>query len=159
MTPLACANPTCPHREHIKTLEGALALTRQELAELRAKVWGRKHLPPAVSEEVPPVAPKKRGAPVGHPGWFRKTPTRMDETIEVTLTRCPHCGSRALTEDPDVEEHVQEDIVVPQVQVTKFRRHHYRCRGCGAGVAGVGPEELPGSEPPRPKGRGIPTRA
>ena len=27
---------------------------------------------------------KKRGAPVGHPGWFRDKPTHIDRTIEVS---------------------------------------------------------------------------
>ena len=35
---------------------------------------------------------KKRGAPVGHPGWFRKTPTEYDWAIDVSApVRCPHC--------------------------------------------------------------------
>ena len=34
---------------------------------------------------------KKRGAPVGHPGRFRKTPTKYDWAIDVTAPkRCPH---------------------------------------------------------------------
>ncbi len=140
----ACANPTCPHREQVKVLEGVLTLARQELAELRAKMWGRKRTPPPPADEAWP-APKKRGAPPGHPGWFRKKPTRVHETIEVTLKRCPDCGSRALTEDPEIEEHLQEDIVVPEVKVTRYRRHRYWCRGCGKRVSGVGPDELPGS--------------
>jgi hypothetical protein len=37
--------------------------------------------------------PKKRGAPVGHPGWFRPTPTHYDQLIEVDAPgRCPRCG-------------------------------------------------------------------
>jgi hypothetical protein len=37
--------------------------------------------------------PKKRGAPVGHPGWFRPQPSKYDRLIEVAAPcDCPHCG-------------------------------------------------------------------
>src|SRR5665213_2429730 len=43
---------------------------------------------------------KKRGAPVGHPGWFRKTPTEYDWAIEARPPqRCPYCPGR-VTVDP-----------------------------------------------------------
>jgi len=44
--------------------------------------------------EEPPAAEKtkKRGAPVGHIGWFRPTPQRYDWLIEVPAPRrCSHC--------------------------------------------------------------------
>src|SRR4030043_1697485 len=30
---------------------------------------------------------KRRGAPVGHPGWFREKPTQVDRTVEVSAPR------------------------------------------------------------------------
>lgn len=56
---------------------------------------------------------KKRGAPVGHPGWFRPTPTHHDKLVAVsTPTSCPHCGG-PVTEFPghDPYDHLQEDVV------------------------------------------------
>ena len=41
---------------------------------------------------------RKRGAPVGHPGWGRPTPARIDRTVHVPApTICPHCHSAGLT--------------------------------------------------------------
>lgn len=35
---------------------------------------------------------RKRGAPLGHPGWHRTTPTQYDRLVEVAApARCPHC--------------------------------------------------------------------
>ena len=35
---------------------------------------------------------KKRGTPVGHPGWFRKKPEHVDQTVHVSAPEiCPHC--------------------------------------------------------------------
>lgn len=139
-----CANPACPHREQVKTLEGELTVTRQELAELRATVWGHKRRAPSPPAEPP--APKKRGAPKGHPGWFRKKPTRIDLTIPVPRPSCcPACGNLDLDARPGVEDHDQEDVVIPVVQVTRYRHQRAWCARCGEVVTGVGPGELPGS--------------
>jgi hypothetical protein len=55
---------------------------------------------PAASE------PKKRGAPVGHPDWYRPTPTYYDWAVDVTAPRrCPHC-----------QGHVTADASLPPVE-------------------------------------------
>jgi hypothetical protein len=41
--------------------------------------------------KVPPGEKKKQGRKPGHPGAFRKRPTEFDETIVVTLDKCPQC--------------------------------------------------------------------
>jgi len=42
--------------------------------------------------ENPSLKKKKRGAPVGHTGWARTKPERIDRTMHVPApTRCPHC--------------------------------------------------------------------
>ena len=41
--------------------------------------------------------PKKRGAPVGHTGWFRPTPMEYDWLIAVPApTCCPHCNGKVI---------------------------------------------------------------
>ena len=46
-----------------------------------------------ITAATSPTEKKKRGAPVGHPRWFRKTPAQHDWAIEVTAPkRCPHCS-------------------------------------------------------------------
>jgi transposase len=41
--------------------------------------------------KVPPGEKKKQGRKPGHPGTCRKRPTEFDETIVVTLDKCPKC--------------------------------------------------------------------
>jgi len=56
---------------------------------------------------------KKRGAPVGHPGWGRSKPDHVDKTINVSApSRCPHCSNDNLRPYAGLYEHVQEDIVI-----------------------------------------------
>ncbi len=52
---------------------------------------------------------KKRGAPVGHPGWFREKPAYADRTIEVSAPSiCPHCQCQNLRPLEGVSEHLHE---------------------------------------------------
>lgn len=93
----------------------------------------------------PPPEPKKRGALFGHLGWFRHKPKKIDRVEIVKLEACPLCGHKDLKVCQELEEHIQEDIVLPQVRVTKYIKHHYYCRRCGKVVSGQGQEELPHS--------------
>ncbi|MFQ5561277.1 MAG: IS66 family transposase [Nitrospinota bacterium] len=88
---------------------------------------------------------KKRGAPWGHIGWFRKKPKKIDEVKDVTLDKCPECGSTDIEDTGEIEEHIQEDIVIPEVKAVSYQRHFYKCLGCGGYVEGCGEGELPGS--------------
>jgi transposase len=115
-----------------------------EVAEYRAKFYKTKVTPaqePAAARRMP----KKRGAPKGHPGWSRPVPRRADKHVEVTLEQCPACGGRHLERCKRHEDHYQEDIVLPPVAVTRFRKYFYYCPDCQHVVHGVGEGELPGS--------------
>ena len=128
--------------KRINELEGLRALLEYDLKELRGERFKRGKNKP---KEKNKPAGKKRGAPLGHPGWFRKKPERIDVTEEVTLDHCPRCGGADLTECQEIEEHIQEDIVLPKLKVTRHRRHHYYCKGCKEVVSGRGKEEIPNS--------------
>lgn len=91
---------------------------------------------------------RKRGAPVGHPGWFRPTPGRIDQTVDVAAPRCcPHCGGN-VQGFPEAErtEHVQEDVVDNVYQVVCYRHPLARCRRCRRWVQQAGPGEILGSQ-------------
>ena len=87
---------------------------------------------------------KKRGAPVGHPGWSRSEPTRIDRIVSVPAPSvCPHCGSMDLTPEQTLHEHIQEDIVIkPQTIVTKYIHEEAFCRRCNRAVVGAGVDEI-----------------
>lgn len=72
---------------------------------------------------------KKPGQKAGHEGMTRAKPKRIDRVVEQTLERCPRCDKRL---DPSIEitEHIQEDLIPAQIEVTCFKRHRYYCRGC-----------------------------
>jgi transposase len=102
-------------------------------------------------DEAPPDSapqPKKRGAPVGHPGWFRPTPTSYDRLVEVDApSRCPFCDSDAVSVYGSQEptDHLQEDIIEGRYHVTLFRHPLARCRSCRRWVKKCGEGEILGS--------------
>jgi transposase len=87
---------------------------------------------------------KKRGAPVGHPGWVRPKPQRIDRTVHVPApTICPHCQSNDLRPMEETTEHVQEDIVIqPRTLVTRYLHGQVLCMRCHRPVVHAGEGEL-----------------
>ena len=98
----------------------------------------------AASQKKNP-GPSKRGAPIGHPGWFRPRPDRIDATVEVPAPeQCPNCQSTRLEPIDELDEHLQEDIVLSaRTVVTQYLRHQVQCLQCGQLTAGVGENEIP----------------
>jgi len=90
-------------------------------------------------------APKKPGAPPGHKGTTREIPKKVDEYKDVRIDHCPDCGSDDITPCQRYSDHYQEDIVIPQTWVTRFRHHYYWCPNCKKSVHGTGVDEIPGS--------------
>ena len=81
---------------------------------------------------------KKRGAPVGHPGWFRTTPTEYDWDIDVPPPhRCPNDKCRGhVTIDPAFvpREHLQEDVIDGQYHVVLYRHPAAVCTADARGA-------------------------
>jgi transposase len=99
------------------------------------------------SPETPSAESKKRGAPVGHPGWFRKTPTEYDWDVDVPApTRCRDCYGRvSVNETLAPSEHLQEDVVDGLYRVVLYRHPAACCEDCGEWQQQPGEGELLGS--------------
>ncbi len=92
-------------------------------------------------------APGKRGAPVGHPGWFRPVPKEYHELVLVAApTKCPHCGGEVRSfPKHEPHDHFQEDAVDNVYQVVLYRHTAGRCRNCRHWVQQAGAGEILGS--------------
>jgi transposase len=131
----------CPNCERLEkeltALQQKNAQLDQQVQELKGYVFGRHHKTPGPARQP--------GAKLGHPGWFRPKPQEPDRIEDVSLTTCPNCGSTDLSKCAEIEEHIQEDMVLPSPQVTLYRKNVYWCKRCGKKVRGRGKDELPGS--------------
>ncbi len=97
-----------------------------------------------VDEPLPEAPKKKRGAPVGHPGWFRPTPTQYDWDVNVPAPRrCPHCGGPVkILAGADPSHHLQEDIIDGVYRVVLYRHAACRCDQCDRLVERAGKNEI-----------------
>jgi len=145
--------------EELKVRDERIRVLQRENAELKAKLQalhqrqfksnkkkdaetGEKEVENASSALE--TEKKKRGAPVGHPGWSRPQPDHIDRTVEVPApTFCPHCQSKDLTPMEETMEHFQEDIVIqPRTLVTCYRHGQAFCPRCNRPVVQAGEGEL-----------------
>ncbi len=131
----------CLEEENQK-LKEENAYLRFELEEFRSKRYKTGKKPPSDDPGNVYSASKKKGGLFGHLGWFRKKPGKIDRIEEIKLSSCPECGSQNLTECKKTDEHIQEDIILPRVETTLYRHHHYYCSDCHKVVAGQGRDEL-----------------
>lgn len=137
-----CTRKNCPYKKEIEILKEEIALLRFELEQIRDKRYKSNRKGPKGTEGLNQGISKKRGGIFGHTGWFRKKPKKIDKTENVKLVKCPECGSGDLRWCKRVEEHIQEDIILPKVEVTLFRKYHYYCKSCKKVVTGKGENEL-----------------
>jgi hypothetical protein len=100
-------------------LEKAQQQAARQAAPFRRE--GRKKIPP--NQHKPP------GRPPGHPGVCRATPASIDQTVELPLSRCPHCAG-PLTDIERLEQIIEE---IPPIRphVVKVITYHARCPRCG----------------------------
>jgi transposase len=103
--------------------------------------------PSKPSENPAQAERRQRGAPAGHPGWFRRTPTQYDALVEVAApSACPHCrGPVRIYPQQCPSNHIQEDLVTGCRHVTLFRHPVARCRLCRSWVQEAGEGEILGS--------------
>jgi len=148
-------------REQISKLLGDIQRLEQELAqaklELKLERQNKFATPQQKAQGNQPTAPtsdnaaksesRKRGAPVGHPGWFRPTPTEYDWEVDVAAPRvCPHCqGSVTVEVDSKPIEHLQEDLIDGVYRVVLYRHTAATCDVCHASVQQAGEGEILGS--------------
>ena len=144
---------------HLKVRDERIRVLERENAELKAKLQALHQRQFKANRKkgaedgrkggregfiVPKRKKKKRGAPVGHPGWVRPKPERMDRTVEVPAPMiCPHCQSEDLAPMEERTEHVQEDIVIrPRTLVIRYLHGQAFCTRCHRPVVQAGEDEL-----------------
>lgn len=79
--------------------------------------------------KVDPKLQKKRGRKPGHPGAFRQPPKEFDETIIVTLDKCPHCAGEV--EPRQMRTQFIEEIPPIKPHITRLVTWSGLCPQCG----------------------------
>ena len=134
------------YQQRIAELEKALFERDEKIAQLQLD--HRKKFKARVKRPVVHGKARRRGAPLGHPGWHRREPDHIDQVVHVGApATCPHCQHDSLLPCTELHEHVQEDIVLmPRTRVTKFVHEQCWCPRCRREVHQAAPGELPGCD-------------
>ena len=130
--------------KRVRILEKENAELKAKNTALHRRQFKANKAIPSENEQGRGNARKKRGAPIGHPGWSRPKPTKVDRTVHFPAPSiCPHCGSDSLLPTGQVSEHLQEDIVLrPRTVVTRYVHKEAYCRRCCRSVVQTGDDEL-----------------
>jgi len=140
--------------ERLKDRDERLRILERENAELKAKLKllhqrqfkanKKKAADDDIKENEKYISSKKRGAPVGHPAWFRPKPKHIDRTVFVPAPEiCPHCRMKDLASSKELHEHIQEDIVLaPRTVVTRYQHGQAFCSRCNRMVVQAGDGEI-----------------
>ena len=141
----------------LKTRDAKIRALEKLLAELHGRYLAlhqKQFKPNRKKSNTPPDAKpnpdtdktvKKRGAPIGHPGWYRPTPDKIDRTFTVPPPlACPHCRAENLLPLTETTEHIQEDIVLEcRPRATQYRHGLAYCPRCRRAVMQAAPDEIP----------------
>ena len=124
-----------------------LKAENKRLHQSRFKASKPKPSQPAGVTGVPSstLAPKRRGAPEGHPPWTRKVPEHIDRHVHIEAPLfCPHCQSATETLNGGQSSYIQEDIVlIPRTVVTSYVHDTAFCPACQCQVIHSLEGELP----------------
>jgi len=124
-----------------KTEQKNLSLEKEN-QELKARLlfYQNPHTPSSARKLTSPKkkletkgtsSPKKRGAPKGHKGATRPTPSPT-ETTNVIADECEKCGSPNVEPLKQIKKSIIEDLPPPQeIKVTQYNRRQVRCLDCG----------------------------
>ena len=87
--------------------------------------------------------PKSSGAHLGHKGYARRIPERIDYVKELIPKKCPHCNTK-LGETQEIRpRHITDIKLISKVKTTRFDIHRKYCPKCKKLVELQAPNVLP----------------
>src|SRR3989344_4767982 len=74
--------------------------------------------------------PKSSGAHLGHKGYARHIPERIDKIRELNPKRCPHCNTKLGQTQEIRSRHITDIKLTSKVKTTRFDIHRKYCPQC-----------------------------
>jgi transposase len=113
----------------------------EEALQAAERAAYRQAAPFRIPEHKRVSEPKPPGRKAGHPGAFRHRPDRIDESIEVELCVCPHCGGSRFIDQSQIEQFI-EDIPPVRPLITRLTTYEATCVRCGQSVRSSHPLQM-----------------
>ena len=117
-------------KERIEELEHQNGQLAQQLEQ--AQTTAMRQAAPFRRDQrskVPESLKKRPGRKPGHPGVCRQVPEHIDETVDLPLSHCPHCGQPVA--HPKRIEQIIEEIPPLRPHVVKVITYQAYCPRCG----------------------------
>jgi len=118
---------------------------KEELVELKdkyTKLIGNLQESIGIKEDKKKRS-KPLGAPIGHKGYARKIPERIDYVKALIPHKCPDCNTK-LGETQEIRSRYVTDIkLISEAKTTRFDIHRKYCCGCKKLVEKEAPNVLP----------------
>ena len=133
-------------KDENKSLKEELEKIKKEFEEFKAKyALTVNNLKKALNIKPSKKAKKKTiGAPIGHKGYSRKIPERIDYIKPLILNVCPHCNSKLKGKTVEVRlRHVTDIKLVNKTITTRYDIHRKYCSTCKKIVEPQVPNVLP----------------
>lgn len=129
---------------HNEILKGQLRASQEELRktqqDLQEAMRAARRQAAPFARGTPKERPKKPGQKRGHAPAWRRPPAQVDETIELTMDRCPAC--KAFVKSDRVDEQFVEDIPPVRPVVRRFLVHSAYCKRCRRRVYAPHPDRV-----------------
>lgn len=140
-------------RKKIHELEDQLENERQKRKSIEEEFEEHKKectlinkgTPAFVKENVAHKKRQKLGAPVGHKGYWRKIPERIDFIKSLCILACPCCGGKLSCVQEVRERYIEDLPPSPLPIVTKYLIERRYCAQCKKLVEAEVPDALPGA--------------
>ena len=88
--------------------------------------------------------PKSPGAPLGHKGYARHIPERVDYVKKLIPKKCPHCNTKLICDTQEIRSrHVTDIKLTSKAKTTRFDIHRKYCPKCKKIVEPQAPNVLP----------------
>jgi len=131
-------------RQLIERQQGAITALEKRVEQLEEALGqsggGPGAAPFRIEAHKRKTTPKPPGRSAGHSGEFRVAPQEIDETIEVALKECPHCGANINQTSPIQQTIIELPAVRPMV--VRLITHRGKCERCGREVQSTHPLQV-----------------
>ncbi|MGI0055479.1 MAG: IS66 family transposase [Thermoplasmata archaeon] len=130
-------------RDKLKERDHELDRLKRSVAALDVATPPSKKLHRPAAPAEPRLKGRRPGGQPGHPPHTRPRPKHVDETLDLTLDRCPHCHGE-LGEPSDTYERFVTELLPAYLHVLQILVRRYWCRRCHRFVRDTNERALPG---------------
>jgi len=118
--------------------------TKEEFEKYKSKYPAIKELPHFVKEDIK-TEKKKPGQKVGHKGYARKIPERIDLVVPLEIKACPDCNNK-LNRTQEIRKRTITDIpLTSKITTTQYEIHRKYCSYCDKIVESTIPDTISNS--------------